>query len=94
MPAAAQCPVAFALVNLDRANRIEAGRFGCGTSAMLKAIKMRKADGQLRDVVGLDATGAAWTIALAPAGEMHTTTAMPNLYRLVKRVTPRLTVVK
>lgn len=94
MPAAAKCPVAFALVNLDRANTIETGRFGCGTSAMIRAIKMRKSDGQLRDVVGLDATGAAWTIELAPAGDLHTTKQVPSMYRLIKRVTPRLTIAK
>lgn len=95
MPAArTACPVAFALVNLDRANMIETGRFGCSTSAMIRAILLRKGDGQLRDVVGLDASGAAWTIEFAPAGDRHATTAKPSLYRLVSRVTPRLSVVK
>jgi hypothetical protein len=88
------CPTAFALRNFDAADAIE-GSFGCPTSAMLKAIKLRKRDGQVRDVVGLDAAGQAWTIELAGYG--HTTRAKPNAYRLVARIPARrahLTLVK
>jgi hypothetical protein len=79
------CPTAFALRNFDRNDAIE-GNFTNETAAVLKAIKLRKADGQVRGLVGLDAAGNAWTVELAGHGHLHATKAKPSHYRLIERI--------
>lgn len=88
MTRAANVPAAFALRNLDAKGKpVETTRFRSPTAAMYKAIELRtgsrattrgpkptgaRGDGQVREVVGLDAAGDAWTIESAPltAGNM------------------------
>ena len=84
---AADCPVAFALRNLDAAGKpVEKARFSDGSRAQMKAIKLRKQDGQVRDVVGIDRDGNAWTIEL---GTQFTITRERNTpYVLTRRITP------
>lgn len=70
-------PTAFALRNLDAAGKpVERTRFRSAHAATMKAIELRTGsrattragDGQVRQVVGLDAAGPAWTIVL---GDLH-----------------------
>jgi hypothetical protein len=57
MSLAANAPRSFALVDLDSGCALERSRFKDATAAAMKAIKMRKQDGRVREVVGIDAAG-------------------------------------
>jgi hypothetical protein len=70
-PARTACrtPVAFALRNFDaeRSPVLEAVRFDDAGDAAMRGLKLSRKDKQVRDVVGLDEDGIAWTIELAPS---------------------------
>jgi hypothetical protein len=83
MSLAANAPHAFALLNLDAGSVLERGRFRDATAAALKAIKLRKADRQVREVVGIDAAGHPCRIEL---GSTQATRENSTGYRIVGRI--------
>jgi len=64
MSLAANAPRSFALVDLDSECALERSRFKDATAAAMKAIKLRKQDGRVREVVGIDAAGHPCRIEL------------------------------
>lgn len=92
-------PRAFALRNLDAAGKpVEPTRFRSATAAMMRGIELRTGarattrgpkpvgragDGMVRDVVGLDAQGRAWTLKL---GDLHVTRENPTGWVLDKLI--------
>lgn len=90
---AANCPVAFALRNFDRNDEITES-FDDMVVATVRATKLYKRDGQVREAVGIAADGSAWTIEPQTGGR---TRANSTGWRLVRRLSTRrahLTLVK
>jgi hypothetical protein len=84
MSLAADAPHAFALRHLDdRQSCSSAGASRDATAAALKAIKLRKADRQVREVVGIDAAGHPCRIEL---GSTQATRENSTGYRIVGRI--------